>query len=287
MLQRPGAKINHAIVLLTEAHGAGKDTALAPLCAALDRNYVTAMPTQLCGTFTGFLEGQVILVPEMKNYTKGEVYNSLKAWIARPPDRVSVRKMRMDAYEIPNIQNWIFTTNSADAIGLESSDRRFWIADCVGHDRDDRAYYRRLWEWLNADGKAIAAGWLLDRDISGFDAGDAPMTSAKADMIEMAMPSGARWLQDQFDPDGGVLHGRTIVGTYEIRALADDGWQSQPLRDAQIAEVLKGRGFRKLPGKYKISGKPRNVWTTLAPDLVLQAGPLGDRIEKDQKKKGA
>lgn len=302
VLQRPGVKINHAIVLLTEAHGAGKDTALAPLTAMLDRNYKIVMPAELCGTFTGFLEKQVILVPEMKNYTKGEVYNSLKAWIARPPENVSVRKMRMDAYDIPNVQNWIFTTNSGDAVGLEQSDRRFWVGDCVGHPREDRAYYCRLWNWLNGElsqgvpdpdlppdyGKAIAAAWLLKRDLCKFDPGDAPMTAAKQDMIDLATPAPVRWLNEQFEVEG-MLYGRAILATAEIRALADDGWQAQPLRDAQISTVLLARGFKKLPGKHRIDGKPRNVWTTLAkPELLIKGDvSVAARLAQDQKKKGA
>jgi hypothetical protein len=267
----------------------------------LDHNYVTVTPTRLCGLHTDFLLSQVVFVPEMMNYSKGEVNAKLKEWLAEPPPRVSVRDMYRKAYEIPNKQCWIFTTNSSNAIGLDPSDRRFWVPDCDGHDPKDIEYYVRLWNWLRGEiamgvldpdsspfyGCEVVAAWLMKRDLSSFHAGNAPMSEAKQDMIEQALPSGVRWLQDQFDPGGGALHGRTIVGTYEVRALADDGWQSQPLRDAQIAEVLKGRGFRKLPGKHWIGGKPRNVWTTLAPELVLQAGPLADRIASDQKRKGA
>jgi hypothetical protein len=268
VLQRPGKKIGHAILLYTEAHGAGKDTALAPLKAGVgEHNYKITSPAALCGTFTTFLGSQVIYVPEMKNYTKGEVYNNLKMRLSRPPDTVSVRKMWMDAFEIPNTQNWIFTTNSGAAIGFESGDRRLWVPNCVGHPKEDEPYYLKVWHWLKKErGLQIAVGYLLKRDISRLRPGDAPLTTAKQDMIAQSRHPAQRWECEQFD-EGGQFEDRTIVGIGEILAVAAHARNiPRDVNLKHVAAALKALGFCNEPEIRVRMGKgfPR-LWSFARP----------------------
>lgn len=287
VLQRPGAKINHAIVLYTVDHGMGKDTALEPLFAGIgDRNYKTTTPEELIAVNSRYLEAQLIYVSEMKNFNKGEIANLLKRQIARPPHTVQLRLMFQDVIEIPNTQCWIFTTNAGDAVTIERSDRRYWVPQCIGHSSEDVAYYNRLWRWLEHEkGREICIGWLLKRDISQFNPFDAPMTQAKQDMIDLATPSGVLLLESQFEP-GGKLYARQHITTMELRQLLNDDFGGTMVRDVHIMEILHRHGFRKTPGKFWIEGNARYVWTRLDPEAIAAGDiSMAARLKADQRRK--
>jgi hypothetical protein len=287
VLQRPGEKINHAVVLYTANHGAGKDSLLAPLFSGVGAsNWQNVPPETLCREFTGFLEKQLIYVPEVKNFTKGEFYNFTKRVLAAPPETVSVRKMRTDAYDIPNIQNWIMTTNAADAIRLEADDRRYWIADCVGHDRADLAYYDRLWGFLDDKdehgrkrdtGRKIAMGWLLARNVSRFRPFDAPMTDAKREMIDQAGSAPLRWCRDALR-EGGKFEDRKIVAAREIVDAAEKS-RSNASREVNMKwalAALKAEGFTSL--ERMRDGK--DLWRLWVRNPLLAQLPKDELVER-------
>jgi hypothetical protein len=286
-LQRPGSKINHAIVLYTLEHGRGKDTALEPLWAGIgDRNYNTVTPEELLAVHTKYLQAQIIYVSEIRNFNKGEIANRLKTQVARPPHTVQLRLMFQDTIEIPNTQCWIFTTNAGDAVMIERSDRRYWLPACVGHPSGDAAYYSRLWHWLEKEnGREICIGWLLKRDISRFNPHDAPMTQAKQDMIDLGTPPGVLFLESQFE-HGGKLHERVHLTSVELRQLLNDDFGMAPVKDVHLVEILHRQGFRKMPEKYWIEGNMRRIWTRLDP-VAMAAGDIGmaARLKVDQKRK--
>jgi hypothetical protein len=127
VVQHPGRKINHAIVL-TGAQGVGKDTSIEPLIEAVGRHNVQSIkPEQLSNQFTHFLQAQVVIVEEMSNFTKREVYNRLKDWIAAPPYTVEINKKTSTpiqsrtfriGFSIPITKTLLHSTKTIGGIGF-------------------------------------------------------------------------------------------------------------------------------------------------------------------------
>lgn len=87
-VQRPGEKINHALVM-GGAQGIGKDSILEPLRYAVGPwNFIEVSPLQLLGRFNGFIKSVILRVSEARDL--GDVdryafYEHLKVYTAAPP----------------------------------------------------------------------------------------------------------------------------------------------------------------------------------------------------------
>jgi hypothetical protein len=88
-VQRPGEKINHAL-LLGGAQGIGKDTILEPVKHAVGPwNFSEVSPTQILGRFNSFLKSVVLRVSEARDlgeFDRFGFYDHMKAITAAPPD---------------------------------------------------------------------------------------------------------------------------------------------------------------------------------------------------------
>lgn len=293
-LQRPGVKIGHAIVLYSATHGVGKDTALVPLLRGVGQHNVAQIaPEDLTSNFNQFLRAQLIVCNEMANFEKKSTYNRLKAYLAAPPHWLTVNEKNTKPYMVPNIQNWAFNTNHANAIALEDSDRRFWIHECEC-DRATPEHFARLWAWLNeGGGDAMTVGWLLDRDLAAFNPSDPPpMTRAKQDMADLSRPPTVRWLDEQF-AEGGLFHGRTLVTAGEVTEAAS-GFDAPPIvtqtmHSGHVTAALRKHAFVAVPGRHRVGAKVLTIWTRDGrPEIMGASGEfLAARLAADQKKKGA
>jgi hypothetical protein len=260
-VQFPGSKINHAIVMLGR-HGIGKNTAFEPLLRAVGPHNCKAIkPEVLLGGFSHFLETQLIIIEEMMNFEKRAVCNKLKDWLASTPSsRVEVNKKHQQPYSIPCIQNWIITTNHADAIALEETERRFWVHDCGSHE-PDKEHLRGLWKWFDDQGGVEACvGYLLKRDIASFDPYAAPPeTEAKREMLRNTQPRQVRWLCEQFREDG-ALEGRTVLAAGDLKALASRQTAPKDIDDKHAMTALRLEGFKKSK-RGRIGKNMRQLWT--------------------------
>jgi Family of unknown function (DUF5906) len=265
LLQRPGVKINHAMVLLSEAHGIGKDTALDPIFKALgDQNVKIAPPEKLASQWTEYLLAQVVYVPEIMNFARREMGTKLKDFITTPPHFVSVNTKNVKQYDIPKIQNWIMSTNNPDALSIELTDRRYWVHECCLDEPRDRSYYRAIYKWFGDGGTEKVAGWLLKRDLSAFDPMAAPPnTEAKRRMLEYSQAPQVRWLRQGF-AEGGAFATRTVMIAEDLlsrrgAAQDDDFYMPTNINYKHIATALKAEGFKKGP-RIQIEGKARQLW---------------------------
>ena len=94
-IQRPGEKVNHALVL-GGSQGIGKDTILEPIKAGVGPwNWQDVSPAQMLGRFNGWAKAVVVRVNEARDL--GDVdrfafYDHSKAYIAAPARRDSRRR---------------------------------------------------------------------------------------------------------------------------------------------------------------------------------------------------
>jgi hypothetical protein len=174
-VQRPGEKINHAL-LLGGAMGVGKDSLLAPARYAIGPwNFKGVSPRQAIGRFNGFLKCVILCIDEARD--PGDVdryafYDHMKTYIAAPPDVLLVDEKHLREHYILNCCGVIITSNhKTDGIYLPADDRRHFVAWCNNLTKDDftPAYWNTLWSWYYDGGFEHVAAYLAALDISTFD----------------------------------------------------------------------------------------------------------------------
>lgn len=268
VLQNPGVKIGHCIVVFGETHGTGKDTVFVPFFRAVgEHNVSTITPAMLAEPWTYYLLAQLVRVEEMMNFKRGEVANKLKPMLTTPPETVTINEKNVKQYDIPNIQNWVMFTNHENAIPIEDTDRRYWIHRCVLDAPREPAYYAALYAWYGSGGTEKVAGWLMQRDVSAFNPmAPPPDTDAKREMQELSLPPAVRWVRTLF-AEGRELSGRSVwtvpaVLKEAIRIAASDfnAPSSAGINHKSIASALKLAGFKQTH-RARIDGADANVWT--------------------------
>ena len=182
-VQRPGEKINHALVL-GGLQGIGKDTLLDPIKYAVGHwNWQEISPVQMLGRFNGWAKSVVVRVSEARDL--GDVdrfafYDHSKAYIAAPPDVLRVDEKNLREHLVFNVTGVIITTNhKTDGIYLPADDRRHYVA-WSERSKDDfgSAYWPELWKWYEAGGYGHVVAFLQTLDLSAFDAKATPPKTA-------------------------------------------------------------------------------------------------------------
>jgi Family of unknown function (DUF5906) len=170
-VQRPGEKINHALVLGGK-QGIGKDALLAPLKIAVGPwNFAEISPQAALGAFNEFVQSVVLRISEGKDL--GDVdrfafYEATKTLIAAPPDTLRVNPKYVKPYYALNVTGVIITTNhKVGGLFFPADDRRHYVAWSAFEpgDFDHIGFFRKLHE----GGALAVARHLAEVDLSRFD----------------------------------------------------------------------------------------------------------------------
>jgi len=204
-VQRPGEKLNHALVL-GGAQGIGKDTLLEPIKFGVGPwNWSDINPSQMLGRFNGWTKAVIVRVNEARDL--GDVdrfafYDHSKTYITAPPDVLRVDEKNLREHYVANVLGLIITTNhKTDGLYLPADDRRHFVAWSPRSREDFQpAYWRGIYAWFNNGGIEHTIGYLRSLDISAFDpkapppktpafwavvaAGEAPESGELRDVLE-------------------------------------------------------------------------------------------------------
>lgn len=220
-LQRPGEKINHAI-LLGGSQGIGKDSLVEPLKRGVGQwNFHEVSPANLMGRFNGFLKAVVLRVSETRDL--GEVnkytfYDHLKTIAAAPPDVLRIDEKNLREHYVPNSVGVILTSNHKNGVYLPPDDRRTYVAWSPREKEDfDEDYWKNLWGWYEQDGIRKVVAFLLQRDISSFNPkAPPPKTPAFREIVASGVASEEVELADLIE-----RMGKPDMGNPDVRATPD------------------------------------------------------------------
>jgi hypothetical protein len=178
-VQRPGEKINHALVLGGKP-GIGKDTLLEPLKRAVGGwNFVEVNARDMLGNFNGYLKSVVLRVSEVRDlgeFNRFQFYEHMKTYLASPPDVLRINEKNVKEFYVFNVVGVVYTTNHKQGgMYLPSDDRRHYVAwsDLSREDFDEN-YWDDIWDYYDTGGDSHVAEYLMQRNINGFDAKAAP-----------------------------------------------------------------------------------------------------------------
>jgi hypothetical protein len=260
ILQNPGKKIGHALVI-TGPQGVGKDTILRPFFEGVGLHNVASISTRdLQGQFNFFLKSQVVYFQEAKARGQHDLYNSLKPWLSAQATFHVVNEKGLRQYTVPNVQNWVVSSNHDDAIALEADDRRFSVHRVLLEEPPSDGYFDPLHDWYDNGGVEKVVGWLLARDLSGFNPKAKPAdTLAKKIMLREAQPASVRWVRELIG-EGGKLGARSVLTVRELKDMAEGDWNApREISEKQITAALKGEGF-KAAHRVRLGNSMSQLW---------------------------
>jgi hypothetical protein len=241
-VQYPQDKINHALVL-GGAQGIGKDTLLQPLKSAVGPwNFHEVSPKQITGRFNGFLKSVILRVSEARDLgdsNRFDFYDSMKSYTAAPPDVLRVDEKHLREYNVLNCCGIIITTNyKADGIYLPADDRRHYVAWSNLEKKDfTENYWNEFWGWYDKGGIRHVVAYLIELDISAFDAkAPPPKTPAFWDIVDASRAPEDAELADIID-----AMGKPDVTTIKHITTMADGEFGEWIRDRKNRRAIPHR----------------------------------------------
>ena len=248
-VQRPGEKINHALVL-GGLQGIGKDTLLEPVKHAVGPwNFRDVIPANLMGRFNSFAKAVILRVNEARDLGDAErvnrftFYDHIKVYTAAPPDVLRVDEKHLREYYVFNVLGFLITTNyKTDGIYLPADDRRHYVA-WSNYTKEDFTpdYWNTLWGWYHTGGFEHVAAYLAELDISGFDPKAPPLkTPAFWDIVNANVAPEDAELADVIDKLGNP----NVLTIKQLIAAATGA----------TAEWLMGKNRRALPHRLERCG---------------------------------
>lgn len=269
-LQKPGIKINHALVL-GGSPGIGKDTLLEPIKFGVGPgNWQEISPTQMAARFNGWAKTVMLRISEAYNQGQKEAqsfYELSKPLFAGPPDVIRIDEKNIPEYYVSNVCGVVITTNNrTDALYLPADDRRHYVAwSEVTRDTFPPDYWDTLYRWLENGGKEHVVAYLLAKDISGFDPKEPPpKTAAFWGMVSANESPESAELREALDhlgsPDVVWLNELTkVASTHMLMDLLEDLADRKQRKSwgARLAKMgyVTVRNPDTKEGHFKVNGK--------------------------------
>jgi hypothetical protein len=198
--QQPGKLPHFGWVHVSRIHGKGRNW-ISSVLARLWRGNVAAsldLMAVLDGGFNGRLSRCVLAVVDEINESGNQSYRraqALRQIVTAEHREINPKYGRMRVEW--NAARWLLFSNHTGAIPLGDDDRRFYVVDHEGPPRDAK-YYTRLYEVLDEPHFiSSVAEFLKRRDITSFNPGERPpTTAAKAALIKLNQSEGDAVLQE-------------------------------------------------------------------------------------------
>ena len=213
-IQHPGAKLYTSALLWSPEHGTGKTLLGYMMREIYGRpNFEEIGQEQLHGRFTGWAEHkQFILGDEITGSDRRELADRLKSLITRETIRIDIKGI--PDYSLPNMANFMLTSNRPNALYLEDDDRRFFVWEVK--DKAPQELFTKIDRWYRSpEGASAIHHYMLQVDVSDFDPNaPAPGTQAKEAMTETGLSTHAAWVRRLKDnPNKVLVSGKTpLVG---------------------------------------------------------------------------
>ncbi|HVI68380.1 MAG TPA: primase-helicase family protein [Bradyrhizobium sp.] len=284
-VQRPGEKINHALVL-GGAPKIGKDTLLEAVVRTIGEwNFQNIKLNHLGQRNNGFLKSLIVRLNEARDVgeqgtvDRYRLFDHMKDLLAAPPNTIRVNEKYINEYFILNRSGMVITTNYRDALYLPPDDRRHYVAFSERRGEEfPAAFWNDFWGWYEAGGFAHVAALLNQYDLSNFDPKTEPVkTDAFWYMVNADRSGEFSEIADAIDrlkdkdgkrPDALTIT-QLIVAAPELewlRAVKMRRLMRRRLEDNGYAVVVNPNA-KASDGMWVIDGRRQAIYARAALDL--------------------
>lgn len=197
-LQQPGTKMATALVM-HGAQGTGKNLFFDAWRDLYGSYGITVTQTELEDKYNGWTSRKLAAVGD-EVVSRAEMYhnkNRLKL-IVTQREKFAIRDLYAAVRWESNHMNVVFLSNETEPLVLEDRDRRYLVVYTPLEAPTD--LYRKVRDFLADDGLAKWMDYLLQYDVSAFDAHvKPPMTDAKQSLIEANWRPATRFAHEWTD----------------------------------------------------------------------------------------
>jgi hypothetical protein len=167
-LKNPGAKIRHALIIVSTSYQFGKGTLWRMIQEIYGANSLAIDVSQALDKSKGYTQkAQMVLIDEMQSvgdFSEGRsLLNDLKRIITEK--EVSSRELYKDYRIVKTCANYILFSNNKNALALKPNEVRYWVY-ITERPRANQEFYTKIHKWLDDGGAAAILYELLNREIS-------------------------------------------------------------------------------------------------------------------------
>lgn len=210
---------------------------------------------------------RLAIIEELNQIGRQEVAHELRDMITEPT--IEVNPKGINPYKIANRICMMAISNLPDALPVQLGDRRWLVIETpITQEQKDKAeregHFRRIMPMVDPDKPDTAAlahiaYELLHRKVANFTPGNAPITAAKATMIELSLTPLEKWLTDNMGNDPLT---RPFVNIRDdvISAVPGDIIRITRNPDTVIQKFLKARLDGVSVGNVRVNGSVVKVW---------------------------
>lgn len=291
-LQHLGTKLYTACALWSVETGTGKTLIGHTVQRLYGDNGVMVVKDDLVSGDNSFCENkQFVLGEEITGSDNRGLADKLKSLITNEEVRINIKYV--PRFSTQSCVNYYFTSNNPDAFFLDEKDRRIFVHEITGEPLPEEWYTEVYDPWYKSnEGAAALLHYFMNLDLTGFNPkGRAPMTDAKAAMIENSRSVLANWVHNfRENPDkvlcvNGVRLKYKLWTAEELLALFDpDGKTRIGVRamGVELARAKAGRVAGGMPCRSKY-GQIR-LWCTLGASEYVNVSPKEAGAEYDKER---
>jgi hypothetical protein len=266
-IQHPGAKLMTAVLMWSPMHGSGKSLLGETMKAVYgEDNYELLTNESLKGQFNNWaIRKQFVVGDEITGGDNRAVANKIKGMLTQTSTRINPKGL--PAYSLADCINYYLTSNHADALYLEPSDRRVFVWECPSKALSQEFALKYEHWYTSEEGREALFCHLRDMDLGDFNpAAAAPVTRAKHDMVDCAK-SDLILLGEALATDPGSILKFPVPGTKALwtnREVLDAVRDSHPrISENGLGRAMTVAGLKKANKGEPVSlgiGKTVRLW---------------------------
>jgi Family of unknown function (DUF5906) len=273
-VQRPGDKINHALVL-GGAPKIGKDTLLEAVVRTVGEwNFQNIKLNHLISRNNAYFKALFVRLSEARDVgeqghiNRYRLYDHMKDALVIPPDTLRVNEKYINEYYILNRFGMVVTTNYRDAFFLRPDDRRHYVAFSERRSEEfPAAFWKEFWGWYESGGFQHVATLLYQYDLSDFDPkAEPPKTDAFWDMVQADRDTAFGELMDAIDTLGNppaLTFDELMVAAPSLEWLHDPNKRKAALHRLAECQYTPVRNPAAKDGLWRINKRRQVIYVRL------------------------
>jgi hypothetical protein len=267
LVQHPAIKMHVSLVFWSLQEGVGKNLLFECMTSIIGATHSTVIAqSDLADDFNSWANCKVLVIgDEVSNSDRRQDIDKLKGLVTGATCRINEKFQAKRL--VPNLLNFIFLSNSNDALFVGDTDRRYFVWEATSGRLSD-ANIAKFLKWRDNGGLAALLHFLLHFDISGFNPkAPAPMTEAKQQMVQDNRSDLENWIAELMGSNICQVIGRELATGNELaRRYAHETGHREPSAKTIVGTCKKHGAYARTSQVRLANGRKVRVLALERPD---------------------